>query len=127
MVDRDSSVDLATGYGLDGPGIESRLGGQDFPPPSRPAMGPLKIHMLLMLLRKTHPKFVSFFFFLGGGLGSFAKFLKKGILSSCLPSCPFSRPSVRPNGTTLLPVDRGLQNFVFENYFRKFVEKIQHF
>jgi hypothetical protein len=24
MVDRDSSVNIATGYGLDGPGIESR-------------------------------------------------------------------------------------------------------
>ena len=30
---------LATGYGLDGPGIESRLG-RDFPHLSRPAWGP---------------------------------------------------------------------------------------
>jgi hypothetical protein len=29
----------ATGYGLDGPGIESRWG-RDFPHPSRPALGP---------------------------------------------------------------------------------------
>jgi hypothetical protein len=29
-VDRDSSVGIATGYGLDGPGIESRWG-RDFP------------------------------------------------------------------------------------------------
>jgi hypothetical protein len=28
-----------TRYGLDGPGIESRWG-RDFPPPSRPALGP---------------------------------------------------------------------------------------
>jgi hypothetical protein len=36
---RDSSVGIATRYGLDGPGIESRWG-QDFPHPSRPALGP---------------------------------------------------------------------------------------
>ena len=35
----DSSVDIATRYGLDGPGIESRCG-RDFPHPSRPALGP---------------------------------------------------------------------------------------
>ena len=33
-----SSVDIATGYGLDGPGIESRWG-WDFPQLSRPALG----------------------------------------------------------------------------------------
>jgi len=36
---RDSSVGIANRYGLDGPGIESRLG-QDFPHPSRPALRP---------------------------------------------------------------------------------------
>ena len=36
---RDSSVGIATRYGLDGPGIESRWGG-DFPHPSRPTLGP---------------------------------------------------------------------------------------
>jgi len=36
---RDSVVDTATRYGLDGPGIESRWG-RDFPHPSRPALGP---------------------------------------------------------------------------------------
>ena len=36
---RDSSVSIATRYGLDGQGIESRWG-QDFPHPSRPALGP---------------------------------------------------------------------------------------
>jgi len=35
MVGRDSSVDKATAYGLDGPGIESRWG-RDFPHLSRP-------------------------------------------------------------------------------------------
>ena len=35
---RDSSVGVATRYGLDGPGIES-LHGRDFPHPSRPAVG----------------------------------------------------------------------------------------
>jgi hypothetical protein len=35
---RDSSVGIATCYGLDGPGIESRWG-RDFPHPSRPALG----------------------------------------------------------------------------------------
>jgi hypothetical protein len=34
-----SSVGIATGYGLDGPGIESRWG-QDFSHMSRPALGP---------------------------------------------------------------------------------------
>jgi hypothetical protein len=36
---RDSSVGIATCYGLGGPGIESRWG-RDFPQPSRPALGP---------------------------------------------------------------------------------------
>jgi hypothetical protein len=36
---RGSSVCIATDYGLDGPGIESRWG-RDFPHLSRPAMGP---------------------------------------------------------------------------------------
>ena len=36
---RDSSVGIATRYGLDGPGIESRWG-RDFPNPSRPVLGP---------------------------------------------------------------------------------------
>ena len=35
----DSSVGIATGYGLDGPGIESRWG-RDFLHLSRPALGP---------------------------------------------------------------------------------------
>jgi hypothetical protein len=34
-----SSVGIATGYGLDGPGIESRWG-RDFPHLSRPALRP---------------------------------------------------------------------------------------
>ena len=37
---RDSSVGTATRYGLDGPGMESRWGGRDFPHPFRPALGP---------------------------------------------------------------------------------------
>jgi hypothetical protein len=36
---RDSSVGIATGYGLDGPGIESRWG-RDFSHTSKPALGP---------------------------------------------------------------------------------------
>jgi hypothetical protein len=39
IVDRSSSVGIATRYGLDGPGIESRWG-PDFPHPSRTALGP---------------------------------------------------------------------------------------
>ena len=35
----DSVVGIATGYRLDGPGIESRLG-RDFPHLSRPILGP---------------------------------------------------------------------------------------
>ena len=35
---RDSSVGIATRYGLDGPGIESWWG-RDFPHPSRPSLG----------------------------------------------------------------------------------------
>jgi hypothetical protein len=34
-----SSVGIATGYGMDGPGIESQWG-LDFPHLSRPALGP---------------------------------------------------------------------------------------
>jgi hypothetical protein len=39
IVGQDSSVVIATRYGLDGPGIESRWG-RDFSHPSRPALGP---------------------------------------------------------------------------------------
>jgi hypothetical protein len=39
MMGRDSSVSIATRYGLDGPVIESRWG-RDFPHLSRPALGP---------------------------------------------------------------------------------------
>jgi hypothetical protein len=39
LVDRGSSVDVATFYGLDGPAIESWRS-RDFPHPSRPALGP---------------------------------------------------------------------------------------
>ena len=35
----DSAVGIATGYGLDGPGIASRWG-RDFPHLSRPVLGP---------------------------------------------------------------------------------------
>jgi len=38
-VGRDNSFGIATHYGLDGPGIESRWG-RDFPHLSRPALGP---------------------------------------------------------------------------------------
>ena len=38
-VGRDSSVGIATRYGLDGPGIESRWW-RDFPHPSKPTQGP---------------------------------------------------------------------------------------
>ena len=37
--DRDNSVGVATLYGLDGPGIESRCG-RNFPRSSRPTLGP---------------------------------------------------------------------------------------
>ena len=39
LICRDSEVDIATRYGLDGPGIESRWR-RDFPHPSRLAPGP---------------------------------------------------------------------------------------
>jgi len=38
-VGQDSSVNIVTRYGLDGPGIEPQWG-RDFPHPSSPAMGP---------------------------------------------------------------------------------------
>jgi len=41
MVGRDSSVGIATGYRLDGPGIKS-LWGRDFPHLSIPALGPIQ-------------------------------------------------------------------------------------
>jgi len=47
-VDRDSSVGIATGYGLDGPRIESRWG-RDFPHPPRPGLGPTQPHMQQVL------------------------------------------------------------------------------
>jgi len=40
-VGRHSSVGIPTGYGLDGPGIES-LWGRDFPHPSRPTLDPIQ-------------------------------------------------------------------------------------
>jgi hypothetical protein len=39
-----SSVRIAIGYGLDGPGIESRWG-RDFPHLSRPALRPTQPHV----------------------------------------------------------------------------------
>jgi hypothetical protein len=39
VMGRDSVVGIASRYGLDGPGIESRWG-RDFPHPSRPTLGP---------------------------------------------------------------------------------------
>jgi hypothetical protein len=39
IADRNSSVGIATCYGLNGPGIESRWG-RDFPQPSRPVLRP---------------------------------------------------------------------------------------
>jgi hypothetical protein len=39
FVGRDNVVGTATGYGLNGLGIESRCG-RDFPQPSRPPLGP---------------------------------------------------------------------------------------
>ena len=41
IVGRDSSVGIATRYGLDGPEIEFRWG-RDFPHTSRPALGPIQ-------------------------------------------------------------------------------------
>jgi len=41
-VGRDSSVGITTGYGLDGPGIESQWG-RDFPQLSRLALGPTQL------------------------------------------------------------------------------------
>jgi len=41
-VGRGSSVGIATGYGLDGPGIESRCG-RDFPHLYRPALWPTQL------------------------------------------------------------------------------------
>ena len=40
--DRYSSAGIATRYGLDGQGIESRCG-RDFPHPSRPTLGPTQL------------------------------------------------------------------------------------
>jgi len=39
LAGRDSTFGIATCYGLDGPGIESRCG-RDYPHPSRPVLGP---------------------------------------------------------------------------------------
>ena len=41
-VDRDSAVGVATCYGLDGPGIESRWW-RDFQHPPRPVLGPTQL------------------------------------------------------------------------------------
>jgi len=45
---RDSFVAIATRYGLDGPGIESRRG-RDFPHPTRPALGLTQLPLQWML------------------------------------------------------------------------------
>jgi hypothetical protein len=47
-VGRDSSVGIATLYGLEGPGIESRWG-RDYPHPPRPALGPTQPPMQWVL------------------------------------------------------------------------------
>jgi hypothetical protein len=47
-VGRDSSVGIASRYGLDGSGIESRWG-RDFPHPSRPSLGPTQPPMQWVL------------------------------------------------------------------------------
>jgi hypothetical protein len=52
IIGRASSVGLATRYGLNGPGIESRWG-RDFPHPSRPALGP---HSLLYSENRVFPR-----------------------------------------------------------------------
>ena len=56
MVGRDCVVGIATRYGLNGPGIESRWG-RLFPHPYRPALGTtqLPVHWVLCLFpgRKT--------------------------------------------------------------------------
>ena len=36
----DKGAGIANRYGLDGPGIETRWGGRDFPHPSRQVLGP---------------------------------------------------------------------------------------
>jgi hypothetical protein len=45
MWGQDSSVGIATGYGLDDPGIESRWR-QDISHPSRTALGPTQSHIM---------------------------------------------------------------------------------
>jgi len=45
---RDTSVGTETGYGLDGPEIESRWR-RDFPHLSRPALGPTQLPMQWVL------------------------------------------------------------------------------
>jgi len=45
---RDSAVGIATRYGLDGPGIESRWG-RNFQHLSRPALGPTQLPILWVL------------------------------------------------------------------------------
>jgi hypothetical protein len=51
--DRDSSVGIATAYGIDDPGIEFRQG-RDFSHPSSPALGPTQPHLVVCL--RTRPK-----------------------------------------------------------------------
>ena len=46
---RESSVGIATRYGLEGPGIESRWGGY-FLHPSRPALGPTQPPIIIIII-----------------------------------------------------------------------------
>jgi len=58
-------------------------------------------------------------------LGAFAKLRKSLLASSCLSACPSVRHSVCQHEASRLPLGISSRNFIFEEFFRKSVDRMQ--